>query len=357
MDNFLTTVFYIVKIVAITQIILVILCLFVIYILKLIFSLMASRRAKLATKTRELLYTHFNDQTAFSSQTIIRLRKRLQPVLAVIRQIETEYTRSDYLPAFIKYISDEILKPTGRIYAFKHDWFKKFMATQSFLYGFDKEDASIIIKLIGDSSLLVSINASLVGLKYPTPDIVNSMLDIFYETRRIQQSVFAKLLSKESTVINSMILDRLKEEPDMYMRIFCYRVLTELPPQTRVSYRAKYDLQLDSVDLKIAALNYIAHANNPLKVQLIFKYCDDPHWQIRAIVAKNLGYLDGETSLQILENLLRDNEWWVRMNAGNSLAQKGVKGLMILNSQSPKTDKFAYETAQAVLTRIKNACY
>ena len=114
-----------------------------------------------------------------------------------------------------------------------------------------------------------------------------------------------------------------------------------------------YDLEIDSIDLKISILNYLAHTVDETKNEKIYFLASDSHWEVRAVAARALQNVAEEKSYFILKNMLSDLQWWVRVNAANSLLKKGEKGIEILKKQSRHTDKYAYETAQTILSQAK----
>ena len=165
----------------------------------------------------------------------------------------------------------------------------------------------------------------------------------------MQQSVYADLISKNNSNISEIIEKRLEEEQNLYVKIYCYRLLFQLPAQNTIIPEVKEDIKENSKDLKIAILNYIGRIHDAEKNEIVYAATHDKDWEVKAVAARLLGSIHSEKSLELLEPMLDDLQWWVRINAAQSLSQQGQNGIAILESQSPERSKFAYETAVKVL--------
>jgi hypothetical protein len=241
-----------------------------------------------------------------------------------------------------------VLKPMARKWTSSKPWEKRFNATLCYAYGFDPQDEENLIKLLNDPSVLIAMNVAGIVIQFNHAALINVMISIFAKGRRLQQSLAIESFSKKNNNISSIIIERLQNEQDLYTKIFCYRLLSHFP-QSSIASCFQRDITYDSVDLKIAALAYLSNFEDSRKDELIYSLAMDPHWQIGAAAAKALGKIHTQKSLELLNLMLRSSDWWVRQNAAMSLYQLGNPGIKILKAQSIDEDKFAYETAQAVL--------
>jgi hypothetical protein len=311
-----------------------------------------AKREKEQIKNIETLFAKFRGKKdlAFDQQTIKYLRHHILIVLRVISLLENE--KPPMFNGLLIELSEQVLKPNARKMAVSKKWFKRYLAVKCFSYGFSPQDEIFLLQLISDNSLLISLNAALVTLQYPSVQSINKIIDVYAKGRRLQQSSFAEILTKEAPAIQTMIAERLSNELDPYVKIFCYHLLVKLPPTEVISSFA-LDIKSENLDLKIAVLNYLAHVKKNAQEE-IRSFLTNPHWQIRAAAAKLLGQLKDKKSLILLNTCLRDSEWWVRINAAQALSVMGDEGLLILREQDPSIDRYAYEEAQQILKILEN---
>lgn len=249
---------------------------------------------------------------------------------------------------FIEYLSDKLLKPAARGLYKSRNWLNRYYAALCYSYGFETLDEQPLCRLVRDDTLLVSINAASTGIKYQNSAVINQTISHFAKGRHLQQSFFAQISDVSHHDVADIIITRLENEQDLYTKVFCYRLLKEIP-YTQFLDCVEADLLFDSVDLSISIIEYLSEVQDERKTQILYDLAFAEDWEIRAAVAKSLGRVHTARSLEILTILLTDPQWWVRVNSGTSLYSQGESGIDILKAQSPLKDKFAYETAQRIL--------
>ena len=92
-------------------------------------------------------------------------------------------------------------------------------------------------------------------------------------------------------------------------------------------------------------------------VQCLLDLAGHPEWQVRAQAARSLGLVAGrdgnaiylDAVLECLEQLTRDQEYWVRNNAATALASLGEPGRRILQRLASGSDRYAAERAREAL--------
>jgi hypothetical protein len=318
------------------------------YLTKYFNHLRDKKNAVKAQLVTEMLDLHYKKKQPFSKKSLSILKKSINIVLRELETIKKRDGQSEYLIPFTIELSELVLKPIARPWTSSKTWHQRFDATLCYAYGFEPKDENNLIKLLNDPSVLIAINAAEIIIKFNHPRLINEMISIFSKGRRLQQSLTIESISKKNSNISPIIFERLQNEQDLYTKVFCYRLLSKFTQPT-ITPCIKADLTYDSVDLKIAILAYLRNCEDSRKDELIYSLAHDPHWEVGAAVAKALGMFQTQTSLELLTEMLRSADWWVRHNAAISLYQLGKQGIKILKEQSVDEDKFAYETAQAVL--------
>ncbi|MDA8562036.1 HEAT repeat domain-containing protein, partial [Gammaproteobacteria bacterium] len=257
---------------------------------------------------------------------------------------------SDSVINFENLFSNTFYKIKARQLATSSNKDKIYLASRFYYFGYDDIDRNNLSNFIkNDEGMLISINAAKAIIKYSDEALINTMITVFSKGRRIQQSIYSEIIETHNDNVCDIIKNRIFIESDIYVKLFCYKLLSRMKSDKQIIKSAYIDFKNSYIDLKIAVLFYIDHSDDPQKNKLIYSASYDEHWEIRAITAKLLGNILDNLSLKYLEKLLCDKEWWVRINSAISLKSKGTNGLNILEQQSPEKDKYAYDAAQKIL--------
>lgn len=342
----------IVKIFAILQLVLIIAMVLLMYLTRAWMKYSDKQMVKKRQLLKTILDIHLNEQQPLTPKAAGVLKKSLPLTIEILNT----WNRADnYEQQRIHAVSlqllNAVLLPAARAYTLSRNWFKRFLAAQSYSFGFEDQDEVMLLRLLEDPTMLVSINAAMVGTKSGSEALVNAMLTFFSKVRRLQQSVFADIVARSNREIAPIIVRRLETEPDIWARIFCYRLLAKLPACT-LSPPVQIDFETDNTDLKIAVLHFIKHHPEDDNSVIVYKACESPQWEVRASGAQIAGFIPGEKSLYWLARLITDSNWWVRINAARALAGLGKPGIAVLKSQSPENDRFAFETAETILKTL-----
>lgn len=350
MDNLLI----VVKIIVCLQILLIIWFGVLSYLTRGYFFYRAKKNAQYIEQIKVLFQSCLDKGIPLTQDNAQMLIKSISNVLIVLPTLEQSHIQSEHLTAFKWQLSEWVLKPAARQLSSSRSIFKRYLATQLFSYGFDSHDESKLLGLLHDNATLVAINAAVSGVKYSYSPLIQEMITLFSKRRRLQQSVYAEIMGAANPDLTGLIVERLQGEHDLYVKIFCYRLLLAMPPVEVLAPTAKKDSTSDSIDLKIAVLHYVALSLDLTKQEIIYSLAEDLHWEVRAAVAKALSHVSSERSIFLLSNLLCDSQWWVRTNAAKSLVEHGTPGIQVLEQFSPVFDSFAYQMAQEVLLTRRN---
>lgn len=344
---------YIVEILVITQIILVIIGIISLYVIKIIFNINRKTKDKNKIKTRAWLKNIDNNFHTLNPSTIAYLKDSIDHVVTILHDEKKSFNNFESLTTIL---SEKILKPAARELTYQKRWFKRYLAVLCYSYGVDEKDDSYLKRLIQDKTLLVNLNAGKVIFKYPTPGAVNSLIDSFSQERHLQESAFSEILTLEQydfKKIESLFEERIKNEPNNYIKAFCFRILSRMPLEEHINSLILDSCNTDNIELNIAILHYIIFPVEPKIMDVITKYTQDPHWEVRAIACKKLGQSKDLSYIPLLVNKLSDENWWVRIDAAESLAKFGEEGIRSLENITPDQNREAYDTAQVVLNSIK----
>jgi len=351
------TIFFIIKSWAIFQFILIILISIFFYFTKVYVKFTNKRRERIVNKINKKLKKINKDRAYLKNSVIKFFNQNIIEFILCFRKANKRNRKKTGWQEIQVIISEKVLQPQVSLLASSKDWFNRFLATQCYEIGINIIDEDIILKLLNDDTLLVAINAAIIIVNNPTVKSINEIIDKFSVYRRVRELAFANILNSESInphfVIQALVA-RLNTDKDIYKRIFIYRILNALSFSNEFYSFITQDLASDNLDLRVEVLNYLRHVDFTIAKQILLDHLNDPNYQIRATAVRLLGSLHDKSVITNVESKLRDKVWWVRINAANALLNLGSEGIIALKNQSPHVDKYAYQSAQAILKTYKN---
>lgn len=334
------TIIFIVKIIVILQLSLIGVLLLSFFTSNIILYYHRKKTARRITLFTELMSNALKNKRYFDASELSKIYINRLEFISFLTVHTEQFTSYEYFPKLIKQLSQQLLIPLGRELTYSKHWFKRYTATLAYSYGFEAADEEKLLYLVKDRSLLIALNAATTLMDAPHYETVSSIIDIFSKGRRLQQSVYSELLLKAKDDISSFVIKKVTLETDIYTKVFCYRLLARLPKQLVISDAAKRDLLSTSKDLKIAVLYAMNHTKDEHREAIILSVATTPDlpWELKAAVAKILGNYSSKESIEVLKKLLYDTQWWVRLNAAQSLAQLGENGIAMLQAESANMD-------------------
>ncbi|HBI22517.1 MAG TPA: hypothetical protein DDY37_08080 [Legionella sp.] len=353
-------IFSVVKTVAIGQFLLVILLLLFAFGIKMFTYYRAAYLNALKQSIRRLMKHGIEQPADFDLKSIMRYKKHTDILIQMIHQFDVAPVGENWMHLRVT-LMDLILIPTARVMAQSRQWYKRYLACLAFQLSSHKIDTNLIVRLINDPVPLVAMNAAIFAVNAYSQEMIDALIDTFSQGRRVQQSLYAQIISSAHSTIIPLVKNRLSREQDPFIKAFCYRTLTYLPSDfdvvTTVDAEIDFnlvttvyaDLNAENVDLKVAVLYYLYHFDPRASGKVLVSHLNDAHWEVRAKSAKLLGELGDALYAFELDKCLKDPEWWVRMNAAEALGALGEEGMLILKNQTPDGDQYAYDAAMRVL--------
>lgn len=299
------------------------------------------------------IFTRSLDNLSEITDTDLKLFQRnLVYLLPIIKHFDAAHQDNLHWQKTKDAILRKILLPKARQYRAKRSWFKRFFTTQVFQQIYEEQDIDTIKQLIADPIPLIALNAAQIAISSAEEQLIKQLIKSFAVNRHLQNAVFIQAIESNPAAL-SIIAKHLKSEKDIYARLFCYQLLSSHADIHPDLEQIQNDMNSENMDLQIAALTCYA-TTHPPNLQVIFaEKIQDNRWEIRATIAKLIGRTGDSAMCSMLEKALKDPNWWVRINATESLSQLGAEGLQILQRQRPEDDRFAYDAARRVLAVIQ----
>ncbi|MFI4955872.1 MAG: HEAT repeat domain-containing protein [Gammaproteobacteria bacterium] len=322
----------------------------IVYGIKFYGLMVAGTKGKLLKRIKKLITLHIHKNTPLTKSDLNILNKNIRVTLNAAEHFDEHHVNSPGWAQVRAEIIHKIFMPKIESMHRSIEVYDRYFAAKLLYYHMDEAHIPIVITLIKDPVLLIAIEAMAIGFKYTSASIINASIDEFSHKRRIRQSMLADVASGNGDLVKKIIIERLESESEAFAKAFCYRLLLRMNATHHLPKDLRDDIESDTLELTLAALNYAAH--NAESCDLIPAYLNAPQWQVRAAAAKLIGITKNETCLDELEKLLGDPEWWVRVRAAESLRKLGQAGIAILKAQSADKDKFAYDVACEALLAI-----
>jgi len=102
--------------------------------------------------------------------------------------------------------------------------------------------------------------------------------------------------------------------------------------------------------MKIACIRALERLGEPDMCPVIISSLHDEDWMVRAVAAKN-AEVCSDAVAEALESVLKDSNYYVRINAAQALSKLGEKGKAALIRLTSSDDHFARDMAQYILNR------
>jgi len=346
----MTTMFDMIRNIAIIQAAVVMLLLLSAYSLKIYQYINNGRTLKKTRNIQQLLLRQ--PAIHLTPALIAYYKKNMVIVLMIVMQWSRQSPAARWLSLREQFIG-VVMLPTARTYAKSRNWERRYQACKLFNVPLVQHmqlpsaDEPIIASLMADPVPIIAIHAALIAVQHTSEALINQVITIFASGRHVQQALCMALVS--NTQLNPQLLpyvrQRLIEERDPYIRAFCYKMLQAMPQEQSPLPASFSDINAANLELRIAAMDYLSRPNFAA-APVLLACLQDPHWQIRARAAKLLAKTADLAFVAPLSARLHDTAWWVRMNAAQALIALGEPGIAMLQQQIAADDAFAYDIAQ-----------
>jgi hypothetical protein len=244
-------------------------------------------------------------------------------------------------------IVEKYLIKTARKWTKSPFWYRRSFAARTFSIFCNKQDEDSIIYLLRDSIQLIRIQAVKAAITFKTKKTINELINQMSVEKRFSKYIYRDPLFNGDENIYHIIKQRLLNEKDEKIIMVCLDLLT-IQIDSNVFDIAKKYIHSPNLELKLTAIRAIANYPTAESAKILYSLYDENNWQARAIVAKSLAVWHSTDSIPVLEKLLFDDKWWVKLNAALTLSKIGVEGKQILKEQD-KNSK-AYVVANYVLS-------
>lgn len=277
--------------------------------------------------------------------------KKIELIVPIFFELNKTHRNKPEWKKIRKKFCNDILFPIARKATSHKNWLSRFYAAQAFSFDTDVHDENTILKLLDDPVPLV-FYASLEGaVKAPSKESIHKIINRLSKENWITKSLFIQVFQTASTTTRYMIENILLGSTEPLTRATCYTVLSQFT-MSHIRWDMSEDLNSIFLNLKIAALKYIAHARSKEATPILVLHLKDKSWEVRTICLRLLGEIGARKAIGPIADCLNDPDWWVRLASATTLRGFGEEGIRILESQKDKIHPDAFNAAHNVLNKL-----
>ncbi|HQC48256.1 MAG TPA: HEAT repeat domain-containing protein [Bacillota bacterium] len=309
--------------------------------------IVSRKKKKYIQNKQDIWYRYFNDDIPLPSELIPNNNSEIKAVEEIflayvenisspiikkkIREFSNQYLRRYYLNLLLHRRWSLRMNALYRIVSFEIDSLvdecKKY-AKRAKLSSEERFQLLIIHSMFDEDSF------------------INEFVDLLL---MLSEYEYKKLLVS----FNAEILEKLTLQIDEFPEEYQYYFIDVLGIKRNFSFLTflENNLSHDNTEIRIRSLKAINEMGMITDLDRYKVFLDSPVWEERLMLAKLLGAFPLEQVYPYLEELLQDENWWVRSQSartiGNSKNGKSRLEMFIATAQ----DQYAIEMAQEVLVR------
>ncbi len=255
--------------------------------------------------------------------------RKLELLLSVIKTYDHENTPkwASYKEKFIR----PLLRTLARIDANSKNWVKRLYAIRGFSQSAEPSDESSVCRLLFDPIPVVHLEAVQLINHVPTEKVVNALITQMGKERKKSHLFYLTAFIKKPAVMKPIVEERLLKERQPFTRMACYQILLnyhyDLHDRTgHIKNRVQEDILSEHLELSLAAIRLMTSIEGTAAVPFLIKLLTHPQWQKRVVALQLLKGLNATEALTPISHCLHDPEYWVRLNAADTLKAMGHQG-------------------------------
>lgn len=284
----------------------------------------------------------------------LKFKKSWRKIELIVPILFTFNKRFNSMPSWKKdrkLFCETILFPIARKATQRENWIPRFYAAQAFSFHINISDEKYILKLLNDPVPLVFYASLEAALKNVSKNSINKIVERLSKENWMTKSLFIEIFQNAPATTRYLIENVLMGSTESMIRATCYNILLQFKIN-RLRWDMSEDLNSKFINLKIAALKYIAHTSSKEASSVLVIHLKDKSWEVRTICLRLLGEIGAKKAIEPIAACLNDPDWWVRLASATTLRGFGKEGVKILELQKDKIHADAFAAAHNVLNKL-----
>jgi hypothetical protein len=295
----------------------------------------ANRKAILSDYILNLLNTHAH----FSLEKYPGKRSWRKHLLEVIEEFDRRIEGEEWR-ALSKEMSAALLIDEARNRLRSLFWVERNFASRVFAITFFPEDEESILHLMNDPIFLVQAPAAIAAVRLESRKGIAKMLSEMSERQGFPIFFYRDALLQSSKNAVSILME-LSSSPELHQAAL--DILSGKSWPIPIPF-LEQDLESEDPKILLSALQVLLRNPLPDSLPYFIKAVRHPLEPIRLAGMKGFELFPSEETWELLEQLLKDPVWFVRIEAAKILKKRGERGLEILKKQkdSPAREAASY---------------
>ncbi|GAB5411582.1 MAG: hypothetical protein ChlgKO_06960 [Chlamydiales bacterium] len=271
-----------------------------------------------------------------------------QELLSALGELELKLADPLYL-AYKTSLTDSFLFPTSRRWYCSFQWQKRNFAARTFAYVPQVQDEKRILQLLRDKIPLNRLLAAQAGISIGSDLLLRDIVEVVIEEPKRAFYAYRDLFLNGDKKVFDWISSEIKHEKNPAFRCIYLDIFHEKSGYDILQY-IHDDLTHPSSELRFSALKILLKFPGETTIDQILSFLKDPYLLNRAEVCKFLPNILGDEAVAHLKPMLRDEVWWVSLQAGLSLRRVGDKGTRILKQLLHDEEEAVRNVSEYVLS-------
>lgn len=315
-----------------------------------------SKKSKFKKKLKHNLEQYLKQKVSSNELLVIsdfpRKWKKIDILFDVVFRLDKIMMKDVCWETIRSSLLHSILIPMARVASNAKDWLSRFYAVQVFGLYSDQEDEHRISNLLNDPIPLVRLNAVNAAILNGSTKLMMTVVEHIAQERSLAQSIYLKVFDDVPTSAYKLVIKCLTQQPpkDDYLRATYYKILLK-DPNLSFKLDLKSDTHSNNMELKLASIRLFSREGKAA-VPILKEMLKDEQWQVQAVALHCLKDIHAIEAIDDITQCLQDANWWVRLVAAQTLSDLGEKGLLVLQTQDVKKDRFAFDVSKHVLEML-----
>lgn len=149
------------------------------------------------------------------------------------------------------------------------------------------------------------------------------------------------------------ILENMMEQDNVYLNIIALELIGKRRYYEGIKWIKKMILH-PLKQVRISALKgaiELGDVDDSEYINRILNLNNDHEWEVRAFLAKFLQNIKSDESINLLKELMKDTNWYVRHNSAESLINQGNEGIRVLLDLLYSEDDFSRDKSREILQK------
>lgn len=326
------------------QLTIIVACIAAIILIKMIW---ATRKKKTQSINRELSDLIIS---SLNSDSEIQIPKRSQAFSNIVDTLENFDQRitDEKWQKIKKSVLSRYINPQLENYFKSRYWLNRQYVARCCLLDPSKENESYMAALLQDPKLVVRVIAGIAITKTNNKELFLNVIRQMGKETPLSRFSYRDAIMQCSSEKFKWLEELLKSEKDPTIQAICLDLLSTRTTRNLFPTILPF-LYGDNDELRLLAIKILQQIPGQDTHDVQLHLLLNQNWKVRAETLKGLDMAVIQKGLSKLEMLLKDPNWFVRLQAALVIKKLGGEGLKILSGQNPANEPAAYEISQYVM--------